>query len=94
MESRNQNGFAFLTHLHILAIDPSLIFIANSMKYDELYFKFRSSVFKSVKHFDHSFAFDAPKIWNELPHDVRSATSVASFRKKLKTYLFAKAYPP
>ena len=54
---------------------------------------FRSSVFKSVKHFDHSFAFDVPKIWNELPHDVRSAASVASFRKKLKTYLFAKAYP-
>ena len=54
---------------------------------------FHSSVFKSVKHFGHSFAFDAPKIWNELPHDVRSATSVASFRKKLKTYLFAKAYP-
>ena len=55
---------------------------------------FHSSVFKSVKHFDHSFAFDAPKIWNELHHDVRSATSVASFRNKLKTYLFAKAYLP
>ena len=55
---------------------------------------FCSSVFKLVKHFDHSFAFDALKIWNELPHDVRSAASVAPFRKKLKTYLFAKAYPP
>ena len=55
---------------------------------------FRSSVFKSVKHFDHSFAFDAPKIWNVLPHDVCSAAPVASFRKKLKTYLFAKAYLP
>ena len=55
---------------------------------------FCPSVFKSVKHFDHSFAFDAPRIWNELPHDVRSAASVASFRKKLKTYLYAKAYPP
>ena len=55
---------------------------------------FCSSVFKSVKHFDHSFAFDAPKIWNEVPHDVRRAASVASFRKKLKTYLFPKAYPP
>ena len=55
---------------------------------------FCSSVFKSVKHFDHSFAFDAPKIWNELPHDVCSAASVASFRKKLNTYLFAKAYSP
>ena len=28
---------------------------------------FHSSVYKSVKHFGHSFAFDAPKIWNELP---------------------------
>ena len=55
---------------------------------------FHSSVFKSAKHFGHSFAFDAPKIWNDLPQDVRSATSVASFRKKLKTYLFAKAYSP
>ena len=54
---------------------------------------FHSSVFKSVKHFGHCFAFDAPKIWNELPHDMRS-TSVASFRQKLKTYLFTKAYPP
>ena len=51
---------------------------------------FHSSVFKSANHFGHSFAFDAPKIWNELPHDVRSATSVASFRKKLKTYLLQK----
>ena len=31
---------------------------------------FHSPAFKSVKHFDHSFAFDAPKIWKELPHDV------------------------
>ena len=55
---------------------------------------FHPSVFKSAKHFGHSFAFDAPKIWNDLPQDVRGATSVASFRKKLKTYLFVKAYPP
>ena len=55
---------------------------------------FRSSAFKSVKHFDNSFAFDAPKIWNELPHDMCSAASGDSFRKKLKTYLFTKAYPP
>ena len=51
------------------------------------------SVFRSVKHLRHSFAFDAPKIWNELPNDVRCATSVASFRKKLKTYPFAIASP-
>ena len=33
--------------------------------------RFRSSVFKSVIHIGHSFVFDAPKIWNELPDDVR-----------------------
>ena len=53
-----------------------------------------SSVFESVKHFGNSFAFDAPKIWKELLDNVRSATSIASFRKKLKTYVFAKAYLP
>ena len=56
--------------------------------------QFHSSVFKSVKHFGHSFAFDTSKIWNELPNDMRCTTSVASFRKRLKTYLFAKAYLP
>ena len=29
-----------------------------------------------------SFVYDAPKIWNKLPDDVRFATSIASFRKK------------
>ena len=31
---------------------------------------FYSSLYKSFKHFDHSFAFDAPKIWNDLPNDL------------------------
>ena len=42
----------------------------------------------------HRFAFDAPKIWNDFPYTVCSATCIASFRKKFKTYLFAKAYLP
>ena len=45
-------------------------------------------------HFGLSFAYDASKIWNDLPDDVRSATFLHSFRKKLKTYLFVQAYPP
>ena len=55
---------------------------------------FAPSVYKSAKHFSLHFAYDAPKIWNDLPDDVRFATSLHSFRKKLKTYLFAQAYPP
>ena len=53
-----------------------------------------ASIYKSKKHFGLSFAYDAPRIWNDLPDDVRSAKSLSSFRKRLKTYLFEKAYPP
>ena len=55
---------------------------------------FATSIYKSSMHFGLSFAYDAPKIWNDLPKDVRSATSLHSFRRKLKTCLFAQAYPP
>ena len=53
-----------------------------------------ASVFKSRKHFGLSFVYDAPMIWNDLPDEVHSANSLASFRSKLKSYLFGKAYPP
>ena len=33
-------------------------------------------------------------LWNNLPLSVRSATSVASFRRRLNTYLFDLASPP
>ena len=53
-----------------------------------------ASIYKSKKQFGLSFAYDAPMIWNDLPDDVLSAKSLSSFRKKLKTYLFEKAFPP
>ena len=34
-----------------------------------------------------AFSSCAPSLWNNLPLSVRSATSVASFRRRLKTYL-------
>ena len=36
----------------------------------------------------HSFAVAAPKLWNELPVNIRTTTSIVSFRSSLKTYLF------
>ena len=42
---------------------------------------FATSVYKTTKHFDRSFAYGAPKIWNDLPDDVCSANSLHSFRK-------------
>ena len=55
---------------------------------------FHCSAHKSTKQFGHSFAFDAPTIWNDLPSKIRSSPSVGTFRRKLKAYLFSKAYPP
>ena len=52
------------------------------------------SVHKSTKQFGFGFAYDAPKVWNELPDDISSATSLFSFKKNLKDDLLTKAYPP
>ena len=49
--------------------------------------------FASKKHFGLSFAYGAPRIWNDLSDDARCAKSLSTSRKKLKPYLFCKAYP-
>ena len=54
--------------------------------------KFQPTIHKSTKHFYFSFAFDAPTVWNSLPEEIRASPTIASFRKKLRTYLYAKAY--
>ena len=56
--------------------------------------KFQPTIHKSTKQFGFSFAFDAPTVWNSLSEDIRASPTIASFRKKPKTYLYAKAYPP
>ena len=37
---------------------------------------------------DSSFSTIAPKLWNELPKNIRSMTSIGTFKRELKTYLF------
>ena len=41
-----------------------------------------------------SFKHAAPALWNTIPDDLRNACSLPldSFKRKLKTYLFSKAY--
>jgi hypothetical protein len=41
---------------------------------------------------DRSFAAFAPKLWNRLPPSVRNSSSLASFKKALKTFLFIQHY--
>ena len=52
------------------------------------------SIHKSKVHFNNSFSYDAPKLWNDLPYDIRSAPNLSSFKSRLKTYLFQKSFPP
>ena len=39
-----------------------------------------------------SFAYCAPRLYNKLPHSLRTITSTDSFKKYLKTHLFRKSY--
>ena len=41
---------------------------------------------------DRSFTCAAPKLWNALPFNIRSANTVSSFKAKLKTHLFRLAF--
>jgi len=41
-----------------------------------------------TKYGDRAFSVAAPTVWNSLPESVRSHETLASFKRKLKTYLF------
>ena len=41
---------------------------------------------------DRSFAYAAPQLWNFLPLNVRNCDSISVFKKRLKTFLFRKAF--
>ena len=41
---------------------------------------------------DRSFCVAAPRLWNSLPADIRDQEKIGSFKSKLKTYLFTKAF--
>ena len=42
---------------------------------------------------DRPFAVADPRLWNTLPEDITSASSLLVFRRKLKTHLFRQSYP-
>ena len=41
---------------------------------------------------ERAFVFSTPKLWNALPRLIRESTSVDTFKRKLKTRLFEKAF--
>ena len=41
---------------------------------------------------DRAFCAYAPRLWNELPDNIKAADSVQNFKKQLKTLLFRKEF--
>jgi len=41
---------------------------------------------------DRAFPVIAARLWNSLPDDIITATSLLTFRHKLKTFLFRRSY--
>jgi len=41
---------------------------------------------------DRAFGAAAPRVWNSLPTDVITASSVATFKQRLKTFLFTQSF--
>ena len=37
-----------------------------------------------------SFSVMGPRLWNDIPNDVKQCVNVETFKKKLKTFLFNK----
>jgi hypothetical protein len=41
---------------------------------------------------ERAFSFSGPRAWNSLPETIRSASSIATFKRHLKTHLFKSAF--
>ena len=41
---------------------------------------------------DRAFSVAGPKLWNELPIEIKNSNNVDSFKRKLKTHLFKAAF--
>ena len=41
---------------------------------------------------DRAFSVGAPRLWNDIPYEIRNSNSLTKFKKMLKTYLFKAAF--
>ena len=54
--------------------------------------KLKESLVKKPTLGDRAFRFYAPKMWNALPRSIRESNTVDIFKKRLKTYLYRRAF--
>ena len=75
-------------------------YLANLIRRRESHYKTRSAggcflhvPFTRASTFrDRSFSVAGPKLWNDLPDDVKNCVTVDSFKSKLKTHLFERTF--
>ena len=41
---------------------------------------------------ERAFSYSAPRLYNQLPSDIKESANIVIFKKKLKTHLFGKCY--
>ena len=41
---------------------------------------------------ERAFSYSAPRLYNQLPSDIKESANIVTFKKKLKTHLFGKCY--
>ena len=81
------NGIApsYLSDLVTRCISRHNLRSANGHRLFDVKYNLRNYGFRS-------FSVASPQLWNDMPLGIRSCDSLNDFKKKLKTYLFTKAF--
>ena len=61
-----------------------------NVRLDNDYFKLETTISTNIKRCEGAFSYQAPRIWNELPYQIRSLSELS--KSSLKTHYFNKAY--
>lgn len=54
----------------------------------------KQKTYPKFSYLSRTFFYSAPRLWNSLPINIRTASSLGIMRRHLKTSLFSQAYPP
>ena len=61
---------------------------SNTLRIDNDYFILQQPPIPSLKMSENAFKYSGPKIWNNIPYEIRSCETIAKFKCKLKTHYF------
>ncbi len=65
---------------------------AKCLRTDQDYFLLKVPSVTNFRRTERGFSYSGPSVWNQLPYEIRTLTDVSTFKAKLKTCLFGKAF--